>query len=126
MIRDEDKPLAAAIGLRVRALRTKRGATQEQVAEWVNLSSQVYSRLERGLVLPSLPTLMRLATALAVDPGALLIAALPSPSLGESAPKYRVGGKRKSPEIGDVFGRLEPATQTVLLSLVRHLARQRP
>jgi transcriptional regulator with XRE-family HTH domain len=124
MLRTEDKALASTIGSRARALRTARGATQEQVAEWVGLASQVYSRLERGQMLPSLPTLVRLATAFAVSP-AEFFSAPEGPSLMAAEPKvpYRASG-RATPDIAQHFARLDQPTQAVVLALVRHLARR--
>ncbi len=42
------------------------GLTQSEVAEGVPLASEVYGRLERGGMLPSVPILMRLAAVLSV------------------------------------------------------------
>lgn len=74
MVRKEDEALAKTIGGNARALRLKLESTQEELAEAVGLSPQVYSRLERGGVLPSLGTLMRLCTAFEVTPDRLILA----------------------------------------------------
>jgi transcriptional regulator with XRE-family HTH domain len=68
----QDKELAKAIGRRARAARTALGLTQAEVAERVPLAAEVYGRLERGGMLPSVPTLMRLASVLSVEPSALV------------------------------------------------------
>ncbi|MFM2151728.1 MAG: hypothetical protein RL199_163 [Pseudomonadota bacterium] len=68
----QDKELAKAIGRRARAARAALGLTQAEVAERVPLAAEVYGRLERGGMLPSVPTLMRLAAVLSVEPSALV------------------------------------------------------
>ncbi|HSP80715.1 MAG TPA: helix-turn-helix transcriptional regulator [Myxococcaceae bacterium] len=64
--------LATHLGLIAREARTRAGLTQEDVAERMELASEVYGRLERGRMLPSLPTLMRLCLVLRVEPNELL------------------------------------------------------
>lgn len=69
---EQDRELAKAIGRRAREARTLLGLTQAEVAERVPLAAEVYGRLERGGMLPSVPTLMRIASALAVEPSVLV------------------------------------------------------
>lgn len=64
--------LAMTIGTAARAARQHLGLTQAEVAERVELVSMVYSRLERGRMLPSVPSLYRLCRELDVSPEALL------------------------------------------------------
>ena len=64
--------LALHLGAVAREARQKAGLTQEEVAERVELATEVYGRLERGHMLPSLPTLLRLCRALALDANPLL------------------------------------------------------
>jgi transcriptional regulator with XRE-family HTH domain len=64
--------LARHIGAVSREARLRARMTQEQVAERVEIVAEVYGRLERGVMLPSLPTLMRLCRALALDANSLL------------------------------------------------------
>jgi transcriptional regulator with XRE-family HTH domain len=124
MVRTEDKALAATIGSTARALRTARGATQEEVAEWVGLASQVYSRLERGQMLPSLSTLVRLARAFAVSPAAFFEWDGAAPMVVvEPGAVYRPS-TRSTPDIAEPFSRLDASTQAVVMALVRHLARR--
>lgn len=130
MVRAEDKALAISIGARARALREERKATQDQVAEWVGLAAQVYSRLERGEMLPSLGTLMRMSTAFAVNPGEFFLD-FSGPVLREPGMTYgvkpttREKRRLRTPHISEHFSHLDPATQAIVLSLVRHLARQK-
>jgi transcriptional regulator with XRE-family HTH domain len=64
--------LRRRIGERARVARDALGLTQASVAAEVGIATEVYGRLERGLIFPSVPTLVRLAQVLRVPPGALL------------------------------------------------------
>lgn len=67
-----NEELARTIGEAARAARGRLGLTQVQVAEAVGIAAMVYSRLERGLMLPSVPTLLKLCRVLETTPDALL------------------------------------------------------
>ena len=56
--------LAANVGEIAREARQRAGLTQADVAERVGLATEVYGRLERGRMLPSVPSLRRLCIAL--------------------------------------------------------------
>jgi transcriptional regulator with XRE-family HTH domain len=56
----------------LRVLRDARGLTQEQVAAAVGTSQSHYSKIELGLVSPTIRTVQRIANALEVDPIELL------------------------------------------------------
>ena len=56
--------LAANVGQVAREARVRAGLTQADVAERVGLATEVYGRLERGRMLPSVPSLRRLCIAL--------------------------------------------------------------
>ena len=59
--------------LLLRALRTKRGLTQEQLAERAGISYKYYQQVELGMFdSPSLATLEKLSRALGVKPWVLL------------------------------------------------------
>jgi transcriptional regulator with XRE-family HTH domain len=61
-------PVAAKIGLRIRALREEQGLTQEKLAYEGGLSSKGHlSGIEKGLVRPTIATLVMLAERLQVD-----------------------------------------------------------
>lgn len=61
------------IAYNLRELRTERGWSQEMLATFAGIHPTEGSRLERGLRQPRVATLARLAIALGVDIGALLI-----------------------------------------------------
>ncbi|MFY2559342.1 helix-turn-helix domain-containing protein [Corallococcus terminator] len=67
-----NEELAVTIGTAARAARQNLGLTQAEVAERVELVSMVYSRLERGKMLPSVPSLYRLCRELGVSPEVML------------------------------------------------------
>jgi len=64
--------LARQIGAVAREARTRAGITQEEAAERVGIATEVYGRMERGNMLPSLPTLVKLCRALGIDANPLL------------------------------------------------------
>ncbi|WP_309896238.1 helix-turn-helix transcriptional regulator [Archangium sp.] len=64
--------LALHLGGVAREARTRAGLTQEQTAERIGIATEVYGRLERGRILPSLPTLVKLCRVLSVEANSLL------------------------------------------------------
>lgn len=71
--RQKSDPIAKAFGARVRALRQERGLTIEKLAYTIDEGSKGHlSSLERGLVMPTVETLMKLAQALEVLPADLV------------------------------------------------------
>ena len=64
-----------AIGQNIRRYRTKRGLTQEQLAELADLSAGYIRQTELGLKTLSLPTLFRIAEALSTSAQSLLVCA---------------------------------------------------
>jgi transcriptional regulator with XRE-family HTH domain len=70
--------LAATIGQAARTARERLGFTQAEVAELMGIHPIVYNRLERGRMLPSVPTLARLCEVLKLPPDVALGFGLPS------------------------------------------------
>ena len=68
-----ERSLEQAIGVQVRALRTRRGLKSTDLAAAAGISGSLMSKIENGQVSPSLATLQALAAALNV-PIALLFA----------------------------------------------------
>ena len=68
----DDGKLATTIGKSARAARTALGLSQADVAEKLGLSLEFVGRIERGVALPSVPTLVSLAKVLGVSSDALL------------------------------------------------------
>jgi len=70
--RTRDKAIAAAFGQRVREVRLRVGLTQEALAEAAGLHPTFISNVERGYRVPTVPTMLRLAHGLGVEPGELV------------------------------------------------------
>ena len=61
-----------AMGQRIKTARERKGYTQEQLAERLNLSVQHVSVMERGVEAPKLETFIRIANELQVNADFLL------------------------------------------------------
>lgn len=59
-------------GQAIQRIRKERGMTQEQLAMKSGVSANTVSRIERGLLVPALPTLISLCNALDVGSGSVL------------------------------------------------------
>lgn len=64
--------VAKLCGTSLKRIRTKRGLTQERVAELTGISTNFVSELERGLKAPRLVVIVRLSEALDVSVQELL------------------------------------------------------
>jgi len=64
--------LVGSFGRGVRQLRAAQGWSQERLAENSNLNRSYIGEIERGVVIASLLTVEKLATAFKVTPAALL------------------------------------------------------
>ena len=110
-----NEELAEVIGKAARAARDKMGLTQAQVAERIQLTPLVYSRIERGKMLPSVPSLVRLCAALHLSPEDALGFA-PSPTQ-----RKRSGGHAPDEEtlrrLLYIARRLEPRQLDALLGV---------
>lgn len=61
-------------GEAIRRTRRERKLTQEQLAEMTNLTSNTVSRIERGALVPALPTLIDICNVLGVGADSILAA----------------------------------------------------
>lgn len=61
-------------GQAIQRIRKERGLTQEQLADKAAITSNTVSRLERGLMIPALPTLIDICNVLEVGADAILAA----------------------------------------------------
>ncbi|HLL53271.1 MAG TPA: helix-turn-helix transcriptional regulator [Myxococcaceae bacterium] len=111
-----DRKLAAVIGAAARAARMAAGLTQAEVAERLGIATEVYGRLERGAMLPSVETLMRICTSLGVSPNELLGLGRGDEGQGAERPEAR----RDSPELRRLLRRVESLDRRKLrlLSLI--------
>lgn len=65
-------PAAARIGELIADVRRQRGLTQDDLAHLTRIDSSNIRGYEKGRALMGIPTLVRIADALKVDPGVLL------------------------------------------------------
>ena len=86
--REAKQKLCKALGDAAREARQAAGLTQADVAERIGVATEVYGRLERGLLMPSVPTLRRLCVALRLQADVLLALGTgrPSPAWAEPPP----------------------------------------
>ena len=77
---------AASFGKAVRAARQRAQLTQDQVAQSIELSPLAYGRMERGLLVPSVRTLVRLSQLLRTPTDVLLGNDLSGSSSAPSTP----------------------------------------
>ncbi len=89
------------LGERLRALRHKARLTQAKLAEHADISCVYVNKLERGLAVPSLQVLNRLAKSLNTD-AASLLAAEPS-DVGTQPGPAQSSGKKNQPPRQRVF-----------------------
>jgi transcriptional regulator with XRE-family HTH domain len=68
----QEQRLGATLGRALRAARMRAGLTQADLAASIGKAPEVYGRLERGKMLPSVPTLFRLCVALRSGPHELM------------------------------------------------------
>jgi len=59
--------LKQMIGARIKEIRTKKGITQEQLSERMEINPKYLSSIERGKENPTLNTLIKLSESLGVD-----------------------------------------------------------
>lgn len=70
--RSPDEILSNRFGSTIRHARENLGWTQETLADQANLNRSYLGEVERGVVMPSLATLAKLASALRTDMSALI------------------------------------------------------
>ncbi|HYH97755.1 helix-turn-helix domain-containing protein [Hyalangium sp.] len=63
---------ATQLGAAAREARGRVGLTQAEVAQQAGVAMEVYGRIERGALLPSIQTFLALCRVLAADPRVLL------------------------------------------------------
>lgn len=78
---------AIEIGARIRAARQELGISLEDLGELSEVNWTTIGKIERGASSPAVETLIRLATALEVDPGAL-ITGITSDAYGERQHRF--------------------------------------
>jgi transcriptional regulator with XRE-family HTH domain len=64
--------IARTLGANLRKARSRQGLTQAQLAELIDLPVELYARMERGALLPSMHLFVKLCRLLDVTAGQLL------------------------------------------------------
>lgn len=121
-----DKKLAITIGAAARAARARLELTQADVAERIDVATEVYGRLERGGMLPSVQTLLKLCHELNISADELLGLAAPSSTSSRSheAPSNSPPERAEVRRLLRSVRQLSPS-QVKLLGLVANALRQR-
>ncbi|WP_309890928.1 helix-turn-helix transcriptional regulator [Archangium sp.] len=68
----DNETLQRTLGEAARAARERLGLTQAQVARQTGIAPNVYGRIERGGMMPAVPTLRKLVLALGISADVLL------------------------------------------------------
>jgi transcriptional regulator with XRE-family HTH domain len=90
--REAKQKLSKALGEAAREARRRAGLTQADVAERIGVATEVYGRLERGLLMPSVPTLRRLCLGLRMPADTLLaLGSAHPPAWAEAPPSENEG-----------------------------------
>ena len=103
-----ERPLAMTLGAAALAARRRAALTQAEVARRVGIQLEVYGRIERGQMFPSVPTLRRLCVALGIPSDELL-------GLEGAV------GPRSTADASSAFRRLESAARGLSASQLRIL-----
>ena len=123
----QEQRLRATLGRALRAARMRAGFTQADLAASIGKAPEVYGRLERGKMLPSVPTLFRLCMALRSGPHELLgfvpVASLPDAAQSELPPE--VASTPEMRRLLRLLGRLEALQRKLVLRLVIALVANR-
>ncbi len=111
--------LSGTIGAVAKQARTRAGLTQADVAEALGTHPEVYGRMERGTVMPSVPTLMRMCLTLGCGPHELMGFAEVQP--GRSAPGASMvpPGLKDTPEKRRLLHRLARLDRPRVTALAR-------
>lgn len=111
-----NEELAIRIGSAAREARARLGLTQAEVAEKLGLAHMVYSRLERGKMLPSVQTLLRMCSVLRSSSDELLGLAA-----SEEGAKSGKGerGKAGAPQLRQLTGLARKMDEEQLEALVK-------
>ena len=78
---------ANELGAAAREARLQRGLTQAEVADRIGIAMEVYGRIERGVLLPSIQTFLGICHVLEADPRVLLGLGSPGSAPGPQTPE---------------------------------------
>jgi transcriptional regulator with XRE-family HTH domain len=123
----QEQRLGATLGRALRAARMRAGLTQADLAASVGIATEVFGRMERGKMLPSVPTLFRLCVALRSGPHELMgfapVASLPQAAQLEVPPELAPTPEMR--RLLRLLGRLQGLQLKLILRLVVALVAER-
>ncbi len=103
--------LALSIGKAIATRRQEAGLTQEQVAEQVKIGNEAVSRMERGLVMPTVARLLELASLFHCDAASLLVESSNRPA-------------EQAQRLAQMLARLDSADREMVLAMVEQLTQR--
>jgi transcriptional regulator with XRE-family HTH domain len=121
MKRQAPRPDLEALAIRrVREIRADKGMTQQQLAERADLTPEAITRVERGVRVPTLATIGKLAHGLGVSPAELLG---PAPTRRE--PRTSRAVARVVAKLQDVDDATQEAAADVVVAFIHAVGRAR-
>ena len=108
MPKSESRDLANVVGQAIASQRNRSGLTQEAVAEQLGIGMEAVSRIERGIVVPTIARLIELATVFDCDAADLLTESSTRPT-------------DQASHIGALLVELKHADRQLVLELVERL-----
>jgi transcriptional regulator with XRE-family HTH domain len=108
MPKSESRDLAKVVGQAIARQRNRSGLTQEAVAEQLGIGMEAVSRIERGIVVPTIARLLELATVFDCDAADLLTESSTRPT-------------DQASYLGALLAELEQADRQLVLELVERL-----
>ena len=126
---NDKKKLMTHLAAVVREARKKAELTQADVADRVGIVTEVFGRIERGYLLPSVPTLRKLCRVLRLDANVVLGLDVEKEPSWLKDPEREANDPPELRRLGRTLRRMDPAQLAVMIStanaLMRHTA-QRP
>lgn len=114
--------LPAALSAALRQARKRAGMTQAEAAEGIGIAPEVYGRMERGGMLPSVPTLLRLCLILGSGPNELMGFAEVEPGHSAHGVNTVPPGLKDTPEKRRLLRRLARLDRPRIKALARLVA----
>jgi transcriptional regulator with XRE-family HTH domain len=125
---DLDK-LKFTLGRGLLRARTRKGYTQAETAVLVGLAAAVYGRVERGGMLPSVPTLFRMCTVLGASANVLLGFSAEADVVVVAPPEKPSEDSNDSPELRRLASHLRtlsPSALRTMAALASAMRKSRP
>ena len=106
---DEDHRLAKLVGKSIANRRIEKGLTQEEVAERLGVGYEAISRMERGVIMPTIAKIIQLAEVFDTPVDTLLM---------ESSNRVT----DQAIVLADTLQNLSPSNREFLLGMIKELA----